>query len=83
MNESQASSLAARRPPAGGAVLATLALAAALAGCGQKGPLYLPEQDGAAGQPASARSAAADGHPAVRLAPVAGASSPGLPAAAR
>jgi predicted small lipoprotein YifL len=49
MNERQATSLAARRPPASRAVFArggrraAAALALALLGaCGQKGPLYLP-----------------------------------------
>jgi predicted small lipoprotein YifL len=33
---------------------AALALALLLAGCGQKGPLYLPETQGAPSRPASA-----------------------------
>jgi predicted small lipoprotein YifL len=59
MNESQASSLAARRLPAHGAVLgailgaAGLSLALLLAGCGQKGPLFLPAQAGTAAKPAA------------------------------
>jgi predicted small lipoprotein YifL len=75
MNESQGSSLAARRSPARGAVLGACALSAvmALAACGQKGPLFLPAQQGVA-------AGAASGVP---LAPVQGASSPGLPPAAR
>ena len=79
MNESQGPSLAARRPPAHGAVLGACALAAALAlaGCGQKGPLFLPAQAGAAATPASAASgaraasAAAPGASTPALAPVA------------
>ena len=76
MNESQGSSLAARRSPARGAVLGAcvLSTALALAACGQKGPLFLPAQDGVAA------TNAASGVP---LAPVQGASSPGLPAAAK
>ena len=75
MNESQGSSLAVRRPPARGAVLGAcaLSLALVLAACGQKGPLFLPAQAGAAAKPASG----------VPLAPVQGASSPGLPPAAK
>jgi predicted small lipoprotein YifL len=78
MNESQGSSLAARRSPARGAVLGACALstALALAACGQKGPLFLPAQAGVAASSASAASG-------VPLAPVEGASSPGLPAAAK
>jgi predicted small lipoprotein YifL len=66
MNERQGSSLAVRRPPARGAVLvvrtrrlAGVALAAAtlLAGCGQKGPLFLPPPAGAAAQPAASAPA--------------------------
>ncbi|MEP6503768.1 MAG: lipoprotein [Betaproteobacteria bacterium] len=66
MNERQASSLAARRPPATGAVLGARlrgltcvasAAAALLAGCGQKGPLFLPSQAGTPAQaPASTAS---------------------------
>jgi predicted small lipoprotein YifL len=79
MNESQGSSLAVRRPPAHSAVLGAcaLSLAVLLAACGQKGPLFLPAQAGVAAKPAGpAPSAAAP------LAPIQGASSPGLPAAA-
>jgi predicted small lipoprotein YifL len=80
MNERQGSSLAARRSPAHGAVLRGCALSLALAatGCGQKGPLYLPSQAGTVATPASAPASAA-----VPLAPVQGASSPGLPPAAK
>jgi len=54
-----------------------LSLALLLAACGQKGPLFLPAQAGTAAKPAArAPSAAAP------LAPIEGASSPGLPAAA-
>ena len=69
-----------RRPPAHGAVLGACALllASALAACGQKGPLYMPAQAGVAASPASAASGV--GAP---LAPVQGASSPGLPPAAK
>ena len=83
MNERQGSSLAARRAPAHGAVLAAcaLSLGLALAGCGQKGPLYLPAQAGIAATPATPASAAASA--AAPLAPVQGASSPGLPPAAK
>jgi predicted small lipoprotein YifL len=79
MNESQGSSLAVRRPPAHGAVLAAcvLPLALLLAACGQKGPLFLPAQAGVAAKSAAGASGAAP-----PLAPVEGASSPGLPAAA-
>ena len=68
-----------RRPPAHGAVLGACALALALllAACGQKGPLFLPAQAGAVAKPAAHASSAAP-----PLAPVEGASSPGLPAAA-
>ena len=86
MNESQASSLAARRPPARGAVLAAcvLALGLALAACGQKGPLFLPAQAGVAAKPVSKLpSAPEDGRPAAPLPPMDGASSPGIPAAAK
>ena len=86
MNESQASSLAARRSPARGAVLlaGALALGSALAACGQKGPLYLPAQAGAAAKPVDKLpSAAEDGRPAAPLPPMDGASSPGVPAAAK
>jgi predicted small lipoprotein YifL len=60
MNESQATSLAARHRPASGAVFAraagaaALALLAALGACGQKGPLTLPVADGSAAAPARA-----------------------------
>ena len=86
MNESQASSLAARRPPARGAVLVAcaLALGLALAACGQKGPLFLPARAGVAATPVTRLpSAPEDGRPAAPLAPPDSASSPGLPAAAR
>ena len=73
MNESQASSLAARRPPARGAVL--LAGVLALAACGQKGPLFLPSQDGpAAKPPGHLPSAPEDGRGAASVPPAAGAS---------
>jgi predicted small lipoprotein YifL len=82
MNECQASSLAARRSPASGAVLAALLLA--LAACGQKGPLFLPAQAGVAAKPVSRLpSAPADGRPAAPMASPDGASSPGSPAAAK
>ena len=88
MNESQGSSLAARRRPAAHAVLGglsiTLALAAALAGCGQKGPLFLPAQAGKAATPVGKLpSAPEDGRNAAALPPLDSASSPGLPPAAR
>ena len=88
MNESQATSLAVRRPPARGAVLGAcalaLVLAASLAACGQKGPLFLPAQAGVAAKPASALPSAPEvGRPAAPMPPVEGASSPGLPAAAK
>ena len=86
MDGSQASSLAARRRPARGAVLGAgaLALALALAACGQKGPLFLPEQDGVAAKPVSRLpSAPEDGRPAAPPAPLQGASSPGLPPSAK
>jgi predicted small lipoprotein YifL len=85
MNERQGSSLAARRPPAHGAVFAAcgLALALVLAACGQKGPLFLPAQAGVAAKPVTRLpSAPDDGRPAAPMAPLEGASSPGLPAAA-
>ncbi len=44
MNESQGSSLAGPRGPVPRAVLLACALVLALAGCGQKGPLFLPSQ---------------------------------------
>ena len=80
MNESQGSSLTGRRSPARGAVLGTLALvlASSLAACGQKGPLFMPAEQGVVATPAIAASGA--GTP---LAPVQGASSPGLPPAAK
>ncbi|GAB2732962.1 hypothetical protein GCM10027019_10500 [Melaminivora jejuensis] len=55
------------------AALAALAVLAALAGCGQRGPLYLPEQ-GAAAPPAAASIA----QPATPAAPVDPASDPSL-----
>ena len=48
----------------------------ALAACGQKGPLYLPEQAGPAAK-------SPDKLPSAPLPPVEGASSPGLPAAVK
>jgi predicted small lipoprotein YifL len=87
MNESQATSLAVRRPPARGAVLGpcalALALALALAACGQKGPLFLPAQAGVAAKPVTAVPSAPGSRPAAPMAPLEGASSPGLPAAAK
>ncbi len=77
MNESQGSSLAARRRPARVAVLGglSIALAVALAGCGQKGPLFLPSQDGpAAKPPGHLPSAPEDGRGAASVPPAAGAS---------
>jgi len=63
--------------------LGACALALALAACGQKGPLFLPAQAGAAARPASRLpSAPEDGRPAAPPAPLESASSPGLPAAA-
>ncbi|MEO5688286.1 MAG: lipoprotein [Burkholderiaceae bacterium] len=56
MNECQGTSLAVRRPPARGAVLAACALLCALAACGQKGPLFLPA--GPAATPAAAAQGA-------------------------
>jgi len=84
MNERQGSSLAGRSRPVRGAVLGVCALMlAVLAACGQKGPLFLPAQQGVAATPASRLpSAPEDGRPAAPLPPVEGASSPGLPAAA-
>jgi len=58
MNERQESSLAGRRGPAPRAVLRACALALALAGCGQKGPLYLPAQAGPAAKPAASAASA-------------------------
>ena len=88
MNESQGSSLAAQRRPAAHAVLGalsiTLALAAALAGCGQKGPLFLPAQAGTAAKPANRLpSAPEDGRGAATVPPADSASAPGLPPVAR
>ncbi len=87
MNESQGSSLAGRRAPAPRAVLGGalgFAFAVVLAGCGQKGPLFLPNPGGPAARPAaSAPSAPEDNRPAAPGAPLSGASSPGLPPAAR
>jgi predicted small lipoprotein YifL len=58
-----------------------MALVLALAACGQKGPLFLPAQAGVAAKPAArSPSAPADGRGAV---PMQGASSPGLPPAAK
>jgi predicted small lipoprotein YifL len=71
MNERQGSSLAAARAPARRAGLRARALATAaiaggllLAGCGQKGPLYLPAQAGPAATAAGATSTAAPAQPA-------------------
>ena len=75
-----------RRPPAHGAVLGAcaLSLAVLLAACGQKGPLFLPAQAGVAAKPVSKLpSAPEDGRPAAPLPPMDGASSPGIPAAAK
>ena len=76
-----------RGRPARGAVLGacTVALALALlAACGQKGPLFLPAQAGAAAKPVSRLpSAPDDGRPAAPPVPLPGASSPGLPPAAK
>jgi predicted small lipoprotein YifL len=86
MNESQGSSLAVRRAPARGAVLGACALllASSLAACGQKGPLFLPAQAGVAAKPVQTLpSAPADGRPAAPMPPLGGASSAGLPAAAK
>jgi predicted small lipoprotein YifL len=55
-----------------------LSLALAAGGCGQKGPLYLP----AAAVPAATR-ASTPASAAAPLAPLQGASSPGLPPAAK
>ena len=76
-----------RHPPAHGTVLRAcglaLALALALVACGQKGPLFLPAQAGVAAKPVTRLpSAPEDGRPAAPMAPLEGASSPGLPAAA-
>jgi predicted small lipoprotein YifL len=83
MNESLPPSLAARRSPARGTVLAACALLVALAACGQKGPLYLPAQAGVAARPvARLPSAPEDGRPAAPLPPLGSGSSPGtFPAA--
>ena len=82
MNGSQGSSLAEHRRPARGAVLVACVLA--LAACGQKGPLFLPAQAGVAAKPVSKLpSAPEDGRPAAPLPPMDGASSPGIPAAAK
>ena len=83
MNESQASSLAACRSPARGAVLGAFALLVALAACGQKGPLYLPAQAGVAAKPiGKLPSAPEDGRPAAPLPPLDSGSTPGtFPAA--
>jgi len=62
----------------------TAALMLALAGCGQKGPLYLPSRAGTAATPAARPpSAPDDARPAAPPAPLEGASSPALPAAAK
>jgi predicted small lipoprotein YifL len=61
-----------------------LSLVLVLAACGQKGPLYLPAQAGIAAKPVSKLpSAPEDGRPAAPLPPMDGASSPGLPPAAK
>jgi predicted small lipoprotein YifL len=61
-----------------------VAFALALAGCGQKGPLFLPAPDGTAAKPVSRLpSAPDDGRAAAPPAPQPGASSPGLPPAAK
>ena len=80
MNERQGSSLAERQRPARGAVLVACAatLLLALGACGQKGPLYMAAPGGPAATPASQ----APSTPAA-AAPVTGASSPGLPPAAK
>ena len=87
MNESQGSSLAGRRAPAPRAVLGcalALAVAIVLAGCGQKGPLFLPPPGGPAARAAANTPSAPEGsRPAAPVAPLPGASSPGLPPAAR
>jgi len=55
-----------------------------LTACGQKGPLYLPSQAGSAARPvARVPSAPDDARPATPRAPLEGASSPALPAAAK
>jgi predicted small lipoprotein YifL len=60
------------------------AVAIVLSGCGQKGPLFLPATGGPSARPAaSAPSAPEDNRPAAPIAPLPGASSPGLPPAAR
>jgi len=62
----------------------TLSFGLALAGCGQKGPLYLPAQAGIAASPATpATPASTAASAATPLAPVQGASSPGQPPAAK
>jgi predicted small lipoprotein YifL len=61
-----------------------VAVALALAACGQKGPLFLPAQAGGTAKPVSRLpSAPEDGRPAAPPAPSTGASSPGLPPAAK
>jgi len=61
-----------------------LSFALALCACGQKGPLFLPAQAGVAAKPVSRLpSAPEDGRPAAPMAPLEGASSPALPAAAK
>ena len=84
MNESQGSSLAARCRPAPRAVLGVCVFVLALAGCGQKGPLFLPDRAGTAAKPVTRLpSAPDDGRGAAVLPPLDSASTPGLPAAAR
>jgi predicted small lipoprotein YifL len=63
-------------------VACTVTLVLVLAACGQKGPLFLPAQAGPAATPATRPSSAAenDRPPAP---PSQGASSPGLPPAAK
>jgi predicted small lipoprotein YifL len=59
-------------------------LALVLGGCGQKGPLFLPERAGTAAKPAARLpSAPEDGRPAAVQPPSDSASAPGLPPAAR
>jgi len=75
-----------RRRPARVAVLGVCAaaFALALAACGQKGPLFMPAEAGTAAKPVShLPSAPEDGRPAAPPAPLSGASSPGLPPAAK
>ena len=74
-----------RRAPAHGAVLSAcaLVLAASLAACGQKGPLFLPAQAGVAAKPVERLPSAPDDGRATAAPALEGASSPGLPAAAK